>query len=211
MRKKLGISSEEFLEKYSYYHIDNKSRIFVLLRMPCPFLSSEGCGIYTERPVKCRLYPVVEHFSRKTSGEADSCDISYFIDETTDCLGQQENAEWTIETWKSNQGIDGYDELHKEWNGILLMANISGEYDQAQVYIAGYDLDRFRRFIFKSGFLDIVDIGEEEINKIRTDDIVLMKFGFKYLKDYFNIEPTLKLRGNNKLQFKQITKEIIRF
>jgi Fe-S-cluster containining protein len=208
MRKRLGISSQEFLEKYTYYDIDNNSPVLAFLKMPCPFLRSEGCSIYEERPIKCRLYPIVEYCFKKSSDEAVTYDIYYLLDKTN-CIGLQGNAEWTVETWKKIHGIDILDELHKEWFEILFLANISGECDQAQIRIAGYDLDRFRRFILNTRFLDIVYIADEEIHKINVDDIALMKFGFRYLKHIFNIERTLKIKENNELQFDQIIKDIM--
>jgi len=209
MKNRLGISSEEFLIKYTYYHIDEKtSHIFVMLKTPCPFLKSGGCSIYTDRPFECRYFPVGVYFIKKVLGKEVTCDVEYVLNLEEFCIGIHEDSEWTIETWRTNQGIDVFDDLYREWNEILLMADISGRYDKAQIYIVGYDLDRFRRFIFKSRFLDIVSIEEEEINKIKTNDTVLMKFGFKYLKHIFNIEKTLKLKENNELQFEQIIREI---
>ena len=38
---------------------------------------------------------------------------------------------------------------------------------QAQIYTACYDMDRFRRFVFESRFLDIFDISQEEIERSR--------------------------------------------
>jgi uncharacterized protein len=210
IRKRLGISSEEFLSKYTFYHIDKKtSLILVVLKSPCPFLMSEGCSIYIDRPIVCRYFPIGAFLYEKELGGKGRYDIGYFLSEEPLCLGLQEDLEWTIEKWKNKQGIIAFDDLWIEWNEILSKAKISDEHDQAQIYIAGHDFDRFRRFIFKTRFLDIVYLEEEEINKIKTNDIALMKFGFKYLKHIFNIEKTLQLKKNNNLQFEDITREIM--
>ena len=57
MKNRLGISSEEFLETYTYMQIDKKtSHPFAMLKMmndpekKCPFVKPDGCIIYTDRP-----------------------------------------------------------------------------------------------------------------------------------------------------------------
>ena len=55
-------------------------------------------------------------------------------------------------------------------------------------------MDRFKRFIFESGFLEYFDIPEERIEKIQNDEIELMKFGFDLAKYILMIEETLKPR-----------------
>ena len=42
--------------------------------------------------------------------------------------------------------------------------------------------------------LDIIDVDSDEIEKIKTDEIALMKFGFKYLKYILMLEETLKVK-----------------
>ncbi|MDY7033205.1 MAG: YkgJ family cysteine cluster protein, partial [Thermodesulfobacteriota bacterium] len=65
MKNRLGISSGEFLEKYTYTYVDEvNSHPFAVLKVEdddkggCPFISSEGCGIYEDRPSNCRYYPI---------------------------------------------------------------------------------------------------------------------------------------------------------
>ena len=60
--------------------------------------------------------------------------------------------------------------------------------------MASYDLDTFRRFVFDSKFFDVFDINEEEIEKMRTDEIALMKFGVRYLKYVLMMEESLKVK-----------------
>jgi hypothetical protein len=65
---------------------------------------------------------------------------------------------------------------------------------QAQIYTASYDMDRFRRYVFESKFLDVFDIDQEEADRIKTDEIALMKFGFKYIKFLLMLEDTMKVK-----------------
>jgi len=49
-------------------------------------------------------------------------------------------------------------------------------------FTASYDIDRFRRFVFESSFLDLYSIAKQMVEKIREDEIELLKFGFRWLK-----------------------------
>lgn len=88
--------------------------------------------------------------------------------------------------------------MNREWKEMQLRRNPFGKNldsnKQAQIYTASYDMDRFRRFVFESKFLDVFDVSKEEIEKIKTDDIALMRLGFKYIKYLLMLEETLKLK-----------------
>jgi len=49
-------------------------------------------------------------------------------------------------------------------------------------FLASYNIDKFRQFVFESSFLDRYVIDEETIEKIKKDEIELLKFGLKWLK-----------------------------
>lgn len=88
--------------------------------------------------------------------------------------------------------------MNREWKEIQLRRNLPGHNldanKQAQIYTACYDMDRFRRFVFESRFPGIFDVDAEEIEKMKSDEIALMKFGFKYVKYLLMLEETLKLK-----------------
>jgi hypothetical protein len=88
--------------------------------------------------------------------------------------------------------------MNREWKEIQLRRNPMGKNldanKQAQIYTASYDMDRFRRFVFESRFLDVFDIDKAEIERIRTDEVALMKLGFKYIKYLLVLEETLKIK-----------------
>jgi len=86
MKKRLGMFSEEFLDKYTYMEIDDKSKQpLVRLKMQddnekkCPFVSAEGCTIYTDRPANCRYYPVGQGTMRKEGEEGPVNEEFYFF------------------------------------------------------------------------------------------------------------------------------------
>ena len=206
MKNRLGISSGEFLKKYTYTYSDEKSsHPYAVLKMmddnegKCPFVGSEGCGIYEDRPANCRYYPIGQGLMIRGSEEGPINEEFYFFIRDPNCLGYQEDREWTIQTWRIDQGVDLYDEMNSEWKEIQLRRNTPGQpkldpKKQDMLYMASYDIDTFRRFAFESKVLDLFDISKKEIDKIKTDEIALMKFGFRYLKYVLMLEETLKAK-----------------
>ena len=71
------------------------------------------------------------------------------------------------------------------------------EKKQFQFYMASYDIDSFRRFVFDSRFLDVFDIDDEMVEKIKNDDIELIKFGVKYIKYVMMLEESLKVKDEH--------------
>jgi uncharacterized protein len=206
MKKRLGMSSGEFLEKYTYTHIDeSSSHPFAVLKMmddeegKCFFVTPEGCSIYEDRPANCRYYPVGKGLMIKDSEKGPGPEEFYFFITEPNCLGYEEDQEWSIESWRNEQGVDIYDEMNREWKEIQLRRDNPGQPKldpdrQPLIYMASYDIDKFRKFVFESKLLDILDIDSEEVEKIRTDEIALMKFGFKYLKFILMLEETLTVK-----------------
>ncbi|MEW6570357.1 MAG: YkgJ family cysteine cluster protein [Nitrospirota bacterium] len=205
MKKRLDISSEEFLDRYTSMEIDDKSKQpLVRLKMTdddkknCPFVTPEGCTIYTDRPANCRYYPIGQGTLRKEGKEGVVNEEFYFFVRELHCLGYQEDKEWTIESWRIDQGVDIYDEMNREWKEIQLRRHpLLKELDsnkQAQIYTASYDMDRFRRYVFNSKFLDVFDIDKNDVERIKADDTALMKFGFKYIKFLLMLEDTMKVK-----------------
>ncbi|MFH1625993.1 MAG: YkgJ family cysteine cluster protein [Pseudomonadota bacterium] len=210
IKNRLGISSGDFLEKYTYTYIDEEiSHPYAVLKVMddnkegCPFVTPEGCSIYEDRPSNCRYYPVGQGIMIISSEEGPVNEEFYFFIRDPNCLGYQGDKEWTIESWRVDQGADLYDEMNKEWKEIQLRRNTSEQSKlesnkQAMLYMASYDIDKFKKFVFESKFLDILEIDKEEVEKIKVDEIALMKFGFKYLKYILMLEETLKVKEEYK-------------
>ncbi len=207
MKKRLGLSSTEFLEKYTHTHIDEQSsHPFAVLSMnddeegACRFLTPEGCSIYEDRPASCRYYPVGKGLMiRDTEYGPGPVDFYFFIRQPT-CRGYDDDGqELSIEEWRVAQGVDVYDEMNREWQEVQLRRDNPGkekldDAKQSLMYMASYDLDTFRKFVFESGFLNLFELENDVVEKIKSDDIELMKFGFKYLKYILMLEETLKIK-----------------
>lgn len=205
LKNRLGISSGEFLNNYTYIDIDEKtSHPFVFLKMnedaerKCPFVTAEGCTVYSDRPANCRYYPVGQASLKKMDDKINEpiTEEFYFFIKEPHCLGFNEDAEWTIKSWRDDQGVDVYDDMNRGWKEILFRRNLPGhsldEKKQKAFYMACYDVDRFRRFVFESKFLEMFDVDEKTLEKIKSDEIELMKFGFEYTKYILMMEETLK-------------------
>jgi Fe-S-cluster containining protein len=210
IKNRLKISSGDFLEKYTSIYIDEEtSHPYAVLNMidgnkeGCPFVTSDGCSIYEDRPSNCRYYPVGQGIMIVASDKGPVNEEFYFFIKDPNCLGYEGSKEWTIESWRIEQGADIYDEMNREWKEIQLRRNTSDKdkldpKKQTMLYMASYDIDRFKKFVFESKFLDIIDIDNEEIEKIKIDEIALMKFGFNYMKFILMLENTLKVKEEYK-------------
>jgi uncharacterized protein len=203
---RLGISSGDFLEKYTYTHVDEEtSHPYAVLKMTdeqegrCPFATLEGCSIYEDRPSNCRYFPVGQGLMIVDSEKGPVNEEFYFFIKDPNCFGYEGEKEWTIEQWRIDQGADLYDEMNKEWKEIQLRRNRPEQSGvdpkkQAMLYMASYDIDKFKKFVFESRFLDLFEIDQEAVEKMRDDRIALMKFGFQYLKYILMLEETLKVK-----------------
>lgn len=205
LKGRLGISSDEFLKKYTYTKAEGRAAFPVLyLRMGddetrnCPFVTPDGCSIYEDRPANCRYYPVGQGTLKKSIDDKIVDEEFFFFVKEEHCRGFQEADEWTIAEWREDQGVDLYDKLNREWKGILLLRNAPSEpideKKQAMFYMACYDMDRFRRFVFESRFFDNFEVDDVSREKMRTDDVELMLFGFKFLKYILMMEETMKAK-----------------
>lgn len=202
LKQRLGIPSGEFLEKYTFRDLHDKSGLpLVLMDMPryggvCPFVRPiEGCLVYSDRPGTCRYYPVGQGSLITEEG----LDEFYFLVKEEHCKGHEEDAVWTVESWKQDQGADYYDEMNREWKAMLLRRSSFGKPDIDEktanlFYMVMYDLDQFRRFIFTSRFLKVFKVDEDTQERIYDDDLELLKFGYDYLKMVLKIKDTVKLK-----------------
>jgi hypothetical protein len=49
-------------------------------------------------------------------------------------------------------------------------------------FMATYNIDRLRDFVFQSSFLKRYKIKSALLKKLKTDDVQLLKFGFEWIK-----------------------------
>jgi Fe-S-cluster containining protein len=198
--KRLGIPAHEFLHRYTeptYLEKTDMPGVIIKLREEdnkCPFVTPEGCTVYSDRPTACRYYPVgMADFHEGGSRDADGNELTskeekfFFVVKEDHCKGFAEDKHWTVGEWRQDQGVDVRDEMNKEWLRLVMRRKSFGlqatlsEQAKRMFFMASTDLATFRRFIFESSFLDTYEIDEETLRKIKEDDVELMLFSFKYL------------------------------
>jgi uncharacterized protein len=200
MKGKLGISSEKFLREYTLCLIPEKSGFpVILLKMredqdkTCPFVRPEGCSIYEDRPWACRMYPLDQN---ETNGGF------HFTAQLSFCLGMAEDREWTVKEYLEDQGLTPYGEMQSLLEKIsshprLTKEKISNPKVQEMCRMALYDLDRFRRFVLESRFLETFYVEKEIAQKIATDDLELMKLAHRWLEFGLVSGETFKIREDH--------------
>lgn len=198
MRKKLELTSEEFLAMFTTPQILEKADLPVVTlkllddeRKSCPFVEDkEGCAIYPDRPTTCRYYPLGVG-SLSYSGEKGEKDEFFFTVKEDHCKGFDEEKEWTVAEWRQDQGIELRDKINDGWMELIVRKKslppsmkLSRESKQ-MFFLVFYNIDKFRQFVFNSSFLDRYDVPTEKIEEIKNDDIKLLQFGFEWLKASF--------------------------
>ncbi|MCX7735492.1 MAG: YkgJ family cysteine cluster protein [Candidatus Kapabacteria bacterium] len=203
LKNRLGITSSEFLDKYTLLPIDENLRHpIVMLRMNddnmnCPFVTEKGCSVYEDRPWSCRMYPVGVA-SPNEAAQSDGNEFYFLLKEEV-CKGFEKGTEWTIQSWMENQGVEEYNyygDLFKEisLHEKLLKLKAIEPVKLEMFYMVCYDIDKFREFLFESSFFKRFDIDNEKKEKMRTDDLELLKFGLEWLRFSLFGEKTIKVR-----------------
>ena len=198
----LGLTSDEVLETYADILAEDASPFPRLkLKMsaqkgrPCPFVSPSGCTIYGFRPGACRIYPLGR-------GSARGGHEMFFLVREEHCRGFEEPREWTIREWMADQGLKNYNASNDLWMEIITSRAPLGPPEQAEqklkmFFMASYNLDRFRAFIFDSRFLERFEVEKETVESMRTDEAALLRFGFRWLRFALFGESTLRLRAGH--------------
>jgi Fe-S-cluster containining protein len=192
LKNRLGKTYLEFLTEHTVpMMIEGSSLEVVGLRMKddairsCPFVTPEGCTVYTDRPLTCRYYPIGMGMMKKDTGKSGE---DFFIKVKEDhCLGHNEDKEWTIREWRQDQESDIYDEMNNDWMAIVLKAKTLGKVEFSKrslelFYIVSTNLDLFRDMVFTPKFIEAYQIDPETLKKLAEDELELLKFSLKWLR-----------------------------
>jgi Fe-S-cluster containining protein len=202
LTRALGMESSDFLEKYTICPFTKEQKVpVVLLKMDaetktCPFVTREGCRMYPDRPWACRMYPLglAEPDKQTPSDRA-----FHFLLREDLCAGHGSGTTLTVREWIVDQKIEEHEMmaapfkelmLHPFWNGETALSP-----EQIQMYyMACYDIDRFRRFVFESRFLQLFEVDESRAEAMRTDDAELLDFAMQWLRFSLFHERTMKIK-----------------
>lgn len=207
LKNRLKISSGDFLAKYTFpYEMEKDGIAGVKLRpveggTACQFMRPEGCSVYEDRPTACRYYPIALLSMRKQNEYTDT--HAYALVKEPHCLGHKEPRPITVEKYREEQGLVEYDELGRGWRQLILKKKSSGPTvgkptarSLQLFFMACYDLDRFRDFVTSDAFKDVYDIPDELNQKIRTDEIELMQFAFRLMRQVMFNEMSIPVKAD---------------
>jgi Fe-S-cluster containining protein len=207
MARHFGVTTREAIDRYTAdFDIDGQGMPGLKLARKegstaCLHLGPGGCGIYPDRPVACRYYPLGSVALRRK--DASAVEDSYFVVKEAHCLGHGEPHEQTIAEYRREQGIERYDEANREWRDIVLKKRSSGPAVGAPparsfelFFLASYDLDGFRRFALSDGFDSTYEIEPETREAIASDDAACLKFAMRFLRQALFGELTVKVRDD---------------
>ncbi|MBN1841563.1 MAG: YkgJ family cysteine cluster protein [Deltaproteobacteria bacterium] len=194
MKNRLGLTCDQFLAIYTKPEMLSRTQLpVVTLKMldddkkSCPFLTPQGCTIYEDRPVTCRYYPLGMAAFREQEIQPTGEDF-YFMVRESHCLGHQADKEWTVSEWRKDQGVELYDEINKGWMEFMLRKKSFAfqmelsEQSRSIFFMMSSNVDKLKRLIFESTFLDKYDVEKDVLEKIKTDEAALLKFGFDWLQ-----------------------------
>lgn len=181
MRRHVGLSSAEFLDRYTLISTD-KVIPLVLLRMDeerdkrCPFVGDEGCSIYENRPWACRMYPLDPH---PDGGFR-------LVTDATRCHGLRSTEPGRVRAYLESQDTEPFEEAEQAYAEITQdprAADLDVENPQIaqMVLMATYNLDKFRDFVLKSSFLKRFYVEPSRVEQLKKSDEALLRFGYDWL------------------------------
>jgi Fe-S-cluster containining protein len=207
LSRRLKISTTDFLGQHTLTPVTKDLHLpVVMLKMNddpdklCPFVDeAKGCTVYEDRPWSCRMYPLGMALPPARAGVEP--EPIYFLFEDDFCHGRGEKKEWTAEQWLKDQGIAAREGLEKGFYEVVSHPWFIGgrQLDPKRLemfYMASFDLDTFRRFVFSSTFLERFELEDDFVEKMHNSDEELLRFSPRWLRFALFGEPTLKANDN---------------
>jgi len=168
----------------------------VLLRMSeddlrsCPFVAADGCRVYPDRPFTCRSFPLEKGLLTTAAGDPPR--PVYLFRPPDFCRGPDQRRPTTARRWfRDDADTARYDRMTGRWAAILHRLGASpdpwaGQGPEGQrarmVFMAAYNVDALRRFVFESSFLQRFQVRRELRRRIARDDERLLLFGLEWIE-----------------------------
>jgi uncharacterized protein len=204
LKKRLGTTSTQFLRDYTVPYEMEKDGIAGVKFRPvdggtaCRFMTPEGCSVYEDRPTACRYYPVALLSLRKEDEYVDR--QSYALVKEDHCKGHEIARKLTIDEYRKEQGVEEYDELARGWRQLVLKKKSAGPAigtpslkSRQLFFMSCYDVDTFRDFVASDAFGKLFKLGADEKALLMADDVELMQFAFRFLKQVLFGEQSIGL------------------
>ncbi len=191
LKQALQIDSSEFLQKYTSQHIGPETSLPIFsLRFradqaqACPFLTPEGCGVYSDRPASCRLYPLARAISRQA--ETGTIIEHFALIQEDHCHGFKTGPKRTARQWMKEQDVIEYNSHNDRMISIigLKQQRHPKPLDWADAHLFHrtlYDIDHFRSVADKKGIFQELGIDADQENSAFTDDTELLKVAEKWI------------------------------
>ncbi|MCG6862168.1 MAG: YkgJ family cysteine cluster protein [Chromatiaceae bacterium] len=203
LKKRFGMSSEDFLKRYTVpFQMDQDGVPGLKMRTDedgtCAMLDGEnGCSVYEDRPTVCRYYPIaLLNMRAKDSTQAEE---NYSMVREDHCKGHLEDREISIDDYRDEQGCKEYDKRNRDWYRLILKKKSAGpgvgrpsEMSLQLFFMASYNLDMFRRFVLSDNFRKTYQLNDVFYEAVETDDLILMDFGFQFLRQVLFGERTIE-------------------
>ena len=128
LKKGLGLSSSDFLKRYTIQHIGPQSGLPIVTfkttdarRLTCPLVTAKGCSVYSDRPSSCRTYPLVRAISR--CRETGKITERFALLKEPHCSGFKETNDQTVLQWINDQEIAVYNDINDRLMEIISVKN----------------------------------------------------------------------------------------
>ena len=207
LKTRLGITSTEFLRQYTEPFEFGRGSVGGVKYKPkegtneCQFVTEEGCSVYEDRPTACRYYPVGLLSTRRQDENFDRA--SYALVQEDHCHGHLEDRKLTIDEYRVEQGLEDYDEHGRAWRQLILKVKSAGpaignmsKTSLKFFFMACYDLDRLREFVKSAGFATTYDLDQATMDELLSDDMALLRFGDRMIRQIMYGEETIALRSD---------------
>ena len=206
LKRSMDLTSEEFLTKHTITALrDMPCFPNVMLKMsdqeghPCTFLSEQGCTVYEDRPYSCRAYPLEPAMYGDEEGRIHT---QFYVARHSHCLGHREKRQWTAQTWMADQQMNDFNDINARWAKIAarFQDNTFGPRGidspaMKMAFMASYNVDTFKRFVFESSFLSRFELPEERLAQVRRDDTALLLLGLDWILGFLFNEGPLRKKG----------------
>ena len=205
LKNHLGLSSGEFLRRYTSQHTGPESGLPIVSLKPndphkltCPFVMDTGCRVYENRPSSCRTYPLMRAVTRsRSTGEMTA---QFMVLRESHCLGFEEGKTRTLRQWIDEQGLAVFNENNDKLMQIISLKNrlIPGRLDNKSSHLfntALYDLDNFRLQIQNNGLLDSFHVNSKIMDAALENDVALLDLAMQWIEHMlFNLQSSIPAR-----------------
>ncbi len=194
LKRHLHLASHEVLKRYTIlcegshpYFPGVQLKLMNDEALSCPFLTHQGCAVYSNRPTACRTYPLERGV--ESPGLGQPLKIHYFLIRHPYCQGHAEARTYTVKQWEREQQLHQCNLINDMWAELdaFFATNPwagegkAGPY-QRLAFMTCYDIDGFRSYMQEHNLLGKIRLTKDERRRIDQDDEALLQFGFRWLE-----------------------------